>query len=123
MKISIAFTVLFVALCTVAAQAQKDLTRMVNTLPAKDATYLIHSERNVFLYAVKQSGRIVSYEAFDRSGQPIAITREEGNVKKGVNKKADDLKAPGAPLAVAEQCTKTVCLGSSCYKVPCTSSQ
>ncbi len=122
MKISIAFTVLFVALCTVATQAQKDLTRMVNMLPAKDATYLIHSEKNVFLYAVKQSGKIVSYEAFDRSGQSIAISREEGNVKKGV-KRADDLKASGSPFqTVTEQCTKTVCLGSNCYKVPCTSS-
>lgn len=122
MKVSFVLTVLCITFLSFTAQAQKDLTKKVNGLPAKDATYMIHSEKNVFFYAVKQTGKVVDYQAFDARGAEIQVSQNQ-------TKPAQDGLKAGQPSLdkLAPPCTTTVCTlqptGKVCVQVPCPNRQ
>lgn len=75
---AITFLCLFFALASVSAQTRfdYDLTETIKNLPAKDGTYLVKTDKNVNIYAVKKDGQLSAIEFKDKTGKIIPSEAE-----------------------------------------------
>jgi len=111
---AIAFLCLFFALASVSAQTGEgkrfdyDLTETIKNLPAKDGTYLLKTDKNVNIYAVKKDGQLSAIEFKDKTGKIIPSEAEP-----------EPAPPPGSSERVNLACH--CCIPSGCirYARPC----